>query len=101
MEKLNVVSAPKTCAFQIRMNPQIRDQLAEMYANQGLTLADAINAFFQQSLNVGGMPFLMSEENEKDLRLKAYRRLMREIEKGDASGTVDEDEALWRLGLDR
>ena len=70
MEKLNVVSAPKTCSFQ-------------------------------KSLNVGGMPFLISEENEKDLRLKAYRRLMQEIEKGDASGPVDEDEALRRLGLER
>lgn len=70
MEKLNVVSAPKTCSFQ-------------------------------KSLNVGGMSFLISEENEKDLRSKAYRRLIQEIEKGEVSGSVDEDEALRRLGLER
>lgn len=99
MDNFNVVNAPKTSAFQIRINPQIRDQLEALYARQGLTLSDAVNAFFQQSLNVGGIPFLLSDENEQELRLRAYRKLMREIEKGDASGTVDEAEAYRRLGL--
>lgn len=100
MENLNVTTAPKTGTFQMRINLEIKEQLENIYARNGLTLTDAINAFLQQSLNVGGIPFLLSDENEQELRLKAYRKLMREIEKGDASGTVDEAEAYRRLGLE-
>lgn len=99
MEKLNVITAPKTSAFQIRVNPQIRDELETLYASQGLTLSDAINTFFQQSLNVGGIPFLISDENKELLRQKAYRKLIREIEKGAASGYINEEEAYRQLGL--
>lgn len=99
MEKHNVITAPKTSAFQIRINPDIRDELEKLYASQGLTLSDAINAFFQQSLNTGGIPFLVSAENEEMLRTKAYRKLIREIEKGASSGYVGEDEAYKQLGI--
>lgn len=100
MEKINVITAPKTSAFQIRMNPQIRDELEALYASQGLTLADAINTFFQQSLNVGGIPFLISDENKEVLRQKAYRKLIREIEKGASSSYVSEEDAYRQLGLE-
>lgn len=100
MDEMNVVTAPKTSAFQMRINPQIRDELEALYARQGLTLADAVNAFFQQSLNTGGIPFLISDENEELLRKKAYRKLLREIQKGEASGYISEEEAIRRLGID-
>lgn len=100
MEKLNVITAPKTSAFQLRINPQIRDELEVLYASQGLTLADAVNLFFQQSLNSGGIPFLVSDENAILLRQKAYRKLIREIEKGEASDLVNEADAYRQLGLE-
>ena len=53
----NVISSAKTDMFRIRMNPEIREELEQIYAKTGLTLTDAINVFFQQSLNAGGFPF--------------------------------------------
>ena len=45
----NVISSAKTDMFRIRMNPEIREELEQIYAKTGLTLTDAINVFFQQS----------------------------------------------------
>ena len=50
---MNIVDAPKTGTFQMRINPEVKKQVESLYAKCGMTLTDAVNAFFQQSLNVG------------------------------------------------
>ena len=47
----NIVSSAKTDMFRIRINPVLRKQLEDVYGKNGLTLTDAVNVFFQQSLN--------------------------------------------------
>ena len=49
---LTVATAPKTSTFQMRINPEIKAQVEGIYAQCGMTLTDAINAFIQQSINV-------------------------------------------------
>ena len=49
----NIISAAKTDVFRVRINPEIKQELESVYAKNGLTLTDAINVFFQQSLNRG------------------------------------------------
>lgn len=97
-----LVTAPKTDTFRVRINPEIRKQLEEVYAKNGLTLSDAVNVFFQQSLNAGGFPFAVSEDNAEVVRAKAFSRLMRELEKGenDAS-SYSEDEVYTLLGAEK
>lgn len=41
----NIVSAPKTDVFRVRINPEIKQELESVYAKNGLTLTDAINVF--------------------------------------------------------
>ena len=79
---MNVSSAPKTSTFQMRINPDIKQQVEAVYARQGLTFTDAVNIFIQQSLNADGLPFLASPENEEYMKAKAMRRLIGEIQKG-------------------
>ena len=79
---INVSSAPKTATFQMRINPDIKQQVEAVYARQGLTFTDAVNIFIQQSLNADGLPFLASPENEEYMKAKAMRRLIGEIQKG-------------------
>ena len=81
-DDLNVVSAPKTATFQMRINPEIKRRVEAVYAKQGLTLTDAFNIFIQQSLNENGLPFLPSEGNEELMKAKAMRRLLAEAQKG-------------------
>ena len=97
----NVISAPKTDTFRVRINPELRAELERIYAKNGLTLTDAVNVFFQQSLNAGGFPFPVTEDNGELIRAKALRRLMKELETGDDCGeTYDAAEARRLLGLE-
>ena len=47
----SILSSPKTDMFRLRISPEVRKELEAVYARNGLTLTDAINVFFQQSLN--------------------------------------------------
>lgn len=100
----NVSSAPKTTTFQMRMNPEIKQRAEQLYANYGLNLTDAINIFIQQSLNVEGLPFLLSPENEEYMKAKALKRLMAELDtswkSAEQDGWISEEDALRQLELD-
>ena len=104
MENMNVAIAPKTATFQMRINPDIKQQVEEIYARQGLSFTDAVNIFIQQSLNMEGLPFLASPENEEYMKAKAMRRLMAEVQKGwdsaERDGWVSEEDAYRLLGID-
>lgn len=103
--KMNVATAPKTSTFQMRINPDIRQQIEQVYAKYGLSLTDAINIFLQQSLNESGLPFLLSPDNAEYMKTKAVARLMAELQKGwdsvkTESDWVSEDDAYRLLGVD-
>ena len=105
MDSTNVVAAPKTAIFQMRINPDVKQRVEDIYARQGLTFTDAVNIFIQQSLNMGGLPFLVSPENEAYMKDKAMRRLMAEIQRGwdsaEKDGWVSEEDAYRLLGVDQ
>lgn len=104
MNLINVTAAPKTTTFQMRINPEVKQHVEDIYARQGLTLTDAVNIFIQQSLNMGGLPFLVSPENEAYMKAKAMRRLMDEVQQGwdsaEKEGWVSEEDAYRLLGVE-
>lgn len=63
MSNINVATAPKTATFQMRINPEIKQEAENVFSNYGLSLTEAFNIFLQQSLNSNGFPFLLSPEN--------------------------------------
>ena len=104
MENLNVMNAPKTATFQMRINPEIKSQAEKIFQNCGLTLTDAINIFIQQSMNVGGLPFIVSQNSREALRDQAIAQLMSEIQKGRNSvrsetDWASEEEMLAHFGI--
>ena len=97
----NIVSSAKTDMFRLRINPDIRNRLEDIYAKNGLTLTDAVNVFFQQSLNAGGFPFSVTEDNAQLIKAKALSRLMKELQKGDESQELyDEAQTAAVLGIE-
>ena len=46
----NVINAQKDDVFRIRMNSEIKNELEEIFAKNGLTLTDAVNVFFSTSI---------------------------------------------------
>ena len=85
----NVVNAPKTATFQMRINPEVKRRVEAVYASQGLSFTDAVNIFIQQSLNDNGLPFLVSPENAEFMKAKAMRRLLEDVQKGLDSAEKD------------
>ena len=99
---MDIVSSPKTDMFRMRINPEIRQNLEAVYAKNGLTLTDAINVFFQQSLNAGGFPFSVTADNAEMVKAKALSRLMKELDTGIADSTsYSEDEVYHMLGIEK
>ncbi len=99
---MEVVSAAKTDMFRMRINPEVRQNLECVYAKNGLTLTDAVNVFFQQSLNAGGFPFQVTEDNAEMIRAKALNRLMKELDEGiDDPISYSEDEVYQMFGVER
>ena len=101
---MNIIGAPKTGTFQMRINPEIKKQLENLYAKCGMTLTDAVNAFFQQSLNVGGLPFLMNQNSKETLRQQAIELLLSEIAIGEKSVSseadwISEEDMLSEFGV--
>ena len=98
----NIVSSAKTDMFRIRINPVLRKQLEDVYGKNGLTLTDAVNVFFQQSLNAGGFPFEVNENNAEIIKAKAMARLMKELKAAQEDATIhSEDEAYAMFGVEK
>ena len=98
----NIVSSAKTDMFRIRINPVLRKQLEVVYGNNGLTLTDAVNVFFQQSLNAGGFPFEVNENNAEIIKAKAMARLMKELKAAQEDATIhSEDEVYAMFGVEK
>lgn len=97
----NVVTSTKTDMFRMRVNPNVRQELEQVFAKNGLTLTDAVNVFFQQSLNAGGFPFSVTENNAAVVKAKALSRLVKELQKGDdCAVSYSEEETRRMLGVD-
>lgn len=47
----------KDTNFNMRMNRQKKSDLEDLFGSLGMTLPEAVNIFFENSLLVGGLPF--------------------------------------------
>lgn len=90
-ENISVATAPKTSTFQMRINPEVKEYVENIYARCGLTLTDAINIFIQQSINVEGMPLVVTQNSKEALKEQAIAILMTELKKGEDSVRTSED----------
>lgn len=88
---INVATAPKTSTFQARINPEVKREVEGILADCGLTLTEAFNAFLQQTINVGGLPFMLTKDGDKLLKEQAVALLMAELQAGEASAPTESD----------
>lgn len=75
----------------------LRKQLEDVYGKNGLTLTDAVNVFFQQSLNAGGFPFEVNENNAEIIKAKAIARLMKELKAAQEDATIHSEEEVYAM----
>lgn len=92
-----ITSAPKTDTYHFRINPEVRAQVEEVYAKCGLSFTQAINVFIQQSLDAGGFPFVVTAENAELIKAESMKRLMKELEMGENSGTLIDEAEVYKM----
>jgi len=63
----------KTANYNIRLNPTIKTQAEETYAEFGLNLSDAINVFLHMSIKQQGFPFAVCNPKLKMQSLSAIQ----------------------------
>ena len=99
---LNVAIAPKYSTFQVIINSEIKRAVEDIYAKAGMTLTDAFNTFIQQSLNVEGLPFIVTKNSKEALREQTVAMLMldsqRPAERAEIEGWIDADDLERELG---
>ena len=96
---LNVAMAPKDSTFQVRMNSEIKKEVEEIYAKTGMTLTDAFNTFIQQSLNVEGLPFIVTQNSKEALREQAVAMLMLDLKR--AEKRAEEEGWIWGYVIEK
>ena len=50
----------KTANINIRVDPEVKSTVDEVFSHFGITVADAVNIFLHKVMIVGGMPFDMT-----------------------------------------
>ena len=84
------------------LEPLVEEALRAMAQKNGLTLTDAINVFFQQSLNAGGFPFAVTEDNAEIIKAKALSRLTKQLQEAqDDPVSYSEDEVYKMFGVEK
>ena len=58
------MSSNKTATFSMRMTPQKKREMEEFYEDLGMTMATAVNIFFEHSIMAAGIPFDVRAEGE-------------------------------------
>ena len=91
----------KQKTFLLKINPEIKQKIENIYSQNGFTLTQAINIFIQQSINAGGFPFPITADNAELIKAHSTQILMNELEAGKNSGELlDEHEVYNRLGVE-
>jgi DNA-damage-inducible protein J len=49
----------KTSVINIRTETETKKEIESLFSKFGITVSDAVNIFFHQSLMQGGLPFMM------------------------------------------
>ena len=49
----------KTANINIRTEPEVKKKIENLFSQFGITVSDAVNIFFHQSIIQGGLPFQM------------------------------------------
>jgi len=47
----------KTASMYIRIDPQVKSDVEDIYSRYGMSITDAINVFLYTSRKIGGLPF--------------------------------------------
>ncbi len=81
---------------QSRVNPELKERAEALFTAMGMSTAEAIRIFLQQSVNEGGLPFRPSIGKHPNLETLAA---MAELEQGGGKRYESAQELYDDLGI--
>lgn len=94
---MDAASSANADMLRVRIRPELRRRLESLYAQNGLTLTDAVDLFFQQSLHAGGLPFQVTEDDMERRKAEALHRLMEELDAGLSDPVSYSEEEVYQM----
>ncbi len=87
----------KTSVINIRTEAETKKQIEALYASFGITVSDAVNIFFNQSLMQGGLPFAMQLPKPNAETIAAIKEVDEMIRTGSGKKYNSVDELFEEL----
>lgn len=87
LKRKQEVHTMKTANVNIRITPELKSAVENLYAEFGMSLSDAVNIFFHKSLLVGGLPFDLRQPRY-NAEVEAAMQEAREIKAGRREAKV-------------
>ncbi len=83
----------KTANINIRIDPETKTKVEQLFSKFGITVTDAVNIFLHQSLLVGGLPFEVKQPEynaETEAAMKEAMDILNEKIQAKSYTTVQE-----------
>ncbi len=87
---VEVMNMAKTANINIRTEPETKQNIERLFSQFGITISDAVNIFFHQSLMQGGLPFKMQIPKPNAETLAAMEDVEMERNMSPAFDTMEE-----------
>jgi len=85
----------KTASMHIRIDPEVKSDVENIYAQYGMSITDAINIFLYTSRNRGGLPFDLRPSVPNAETLEAIKEVQEMKRNPQAFKSFDSVEALF------
>lgn len=87
----------KSANLNIRIDPETKAQVEQLFSNFGMNVSDAVNIFLHQSLIYGGLPFQIKIDKPNEETLKAMQEVDDMIKNGTGKKYNSVDELFKEL----
>ena len=90
----STVSILKTDTFRYRINPEIRQEIEEIFSKEQTDSDASDHHVYPAIINTGGLPFPVTADNAEFIRAKSMDRLMKKPEAGKGSDNLIEGQKI-------
>ena len=90
-----VIIVAKTASMYIRIDPEVKSDVENIYARYGMSITDAINVFLYTSRNRGGLPFDLRPPTPNAVTMAAIEEVREMKRNPHLSKSFDSVEALF------
>ena len=88
-------TATKTASMYIRIDPEVKSDVENIYARYGMSITDAINVFLYTSRSRGGLPFDLRPNVPNATTLAAIAEVQDMKRNPESHESFDSVEALF------